>query len=480
MNTSIINKSLRWSFLGEVVSRLAQPLTFLYLMAVLGPGDYGVVAAAAMVIAFTQIFWEAGLGKALIQYEGNKKEAASTAFLLNVALGVVVSLILWLSAEFIAVELFKDLRVKNVLRLLIVQVALTAITATQVALMQEEFNFKGIFFAKFTQAVIPSVVSIFMASSGYGYWALVAGSIVGAAAHTLIIWSVSDWRPKAIFCIRTAKRLLAFGSWVMYGGLLTWFYMWADSLIISLNLTSQELGSYRTGSQVTGMVFSLILSPILPVTYSYLTKIKGEKKEKIGDQMKKIITSLSLLCFPLAAFMYIVVGPLTEYILPNKWNGLGGVISIIGVMQGISTIVGVNGEAYRSIGKPKYETFVNSIMIFVYLPVYFFSIEYGFEVFLWARLGLAALALCIHMALLSKVFGLTVRGLAFPVLRFGAGVAVVSGFAAWIGGFVNNEISSIGLRFLALICSIGVLIYLINPGIFDLKILNPKKTKEIK
>lgn len=54
-------RSFKWSILGEVFSRMIRPLVFLVLAKILVPEDFGVVAAATVVVSFSQIFWDAGL-----------------------------------------------------------------------------------------------------------------------------------------------------------------------------------------------------------------------------------------------------------------------------------------------------------------------------------------------------------------------------------------------------------------------------------
>jgi len=77
---SSVHAALKWSFLGEIASKAVTPVVFVVLARLLTPEDYGVVAAATMVISFSQIFWEAGMGKAIIQYRGDRTVAANAAF----------------------------------------------------------------------------------------------------------------------------------------------------------------------------------------------------------------------------------------------------------------------------------------------------------------------------------------------------------------------------------------------------------------
>ena len=65
-------RAFGWSFFSELVGRAVAPVLFVVLARLLTPADYGVVAAATMVISFSQVFWAAGMGKALIHFIGHR------------------------------------------------------------------------------------------------------------------------------------------------------------------------------------------------------------------------------------------------------------------------------------------------------------------------------------------------------------------------------------------------------------------------
>jgi len=85
------HSALKWSFLGEIASKAITPVVFVVLARLLTPEDFGVVVAATIVISFSQIFWEAGMGKTLIQFQGHPIAAANVAFWINIALGVLIA-----------------------------------------------------------------------------------------------------------------------------------------------------------------------------------------------------------------------------------------------------------------------------------------------------------------------------------------------------------------------------------------------------
>jgi len=88
--------ALKWSFLAKLAPKAITPTVFIVLSRLLTPEDFGVMSAAMMVLAFSQIFWEAGMGKALIQRQTDVEEAADVAFWVNLGLGVVIAGLLFL------------------------------------------------------------------------------------------------------------------------------------------------------------------------------------------------------------------------------------------------------------------------------------------------------------------------------------------------------------------------------------------------
>ena len=266
-------------------------------------------------------------------------------------------------------------------------------------------KFKKLFWVRFSTVSLPSVVSIPMALYGMGYWALVGGVILGQLSQVILLWKISKWRPNFSFNFRLAKDISRFGIWVCGAGLLTWFFAWVDSFIIGIYLGSHDLGIYRNGNQFAQLTFTLLFSPASAVLYSYFSKM-NKNKSRIREASEKVIKVLILISVPLGISIYTFSYYIEAVIFGEKWEGIGLVIGIMSLMHGFSWIVGMNGEIYRSVGKPSYETIVTGSLLIVYLVAYLISIKFGFNIFLWTRLGLALVALVFHMYVLKKAINI--------------------------------------------------------------------------
>src|SRR5687767_7401372 len=86
--------SFKWSMLTEIASKAIGPIAFIILAHILVPADFGVVAAATVIVSFCQILWDAGLSKTLVQRQERVSESANVVFWLNLGLGIVVMLLL--------------------------------------------------------------------------------------------------------------------------------------------------------------------------------------------------------------------------------------------------------------------------------------------------------------------------------------------------------------------------------------------------
>lgn len=381
---------------GELVSRAIQPLIFIVLARLLTPDDYGVMAAAVMVMSFTQIFWEAGMGKALIQRQGNIDEAANAAFWINLVIGIIISGLLLIFADAIAEHLFQDQRVSAVVQVMTLQIMLGALGSVPVALLQKDLRFNKLFWVRISTVALPGLFSIPLAWYGFSYWALVAGTLVGQLAQVIVLWRVNAWRPRRSFSSQVAIDLAKFGSWVGLTGLLAWFYIWIDSLFIGSYLGTRDLGLYRTANQFVTMIFGFLFAPVLPVLYSHLSSIQYDN-DKLRDFFMRVIRIITFISIPLAFGIYALGDELGVVVFGENWVGIGFVISILALMHGFSWVVGANGEVYRAIGRPSLETIVNISALLIYLVGYYISIQQGFITFVWTRLALAMGAMFLHI-----------------------------------------------------------------------------------
>jgi O-antigen/teichoic acid export membrane protein len=152
-------RASRWSMLAELSTKAFMPLLFICLAQILTPDDFGVVSASAILISFSQVLWDAGFTKALVQRTNDIERAAHVVFWTNVGLALIVYFVLYATADLAAV-LFKDARVCNVLRIQGLQLMPAAATAVFSALYQRQLDFRILFWSRLLTTILPGIVSL--------------------------------------------------------------------------------------------------------------------------------------------------------------------------------------------------------------------------------------------------------------------------------------------------------------------------------
>lgn len=465
MNSTLLH-SLKWSALGEIASKVLPPLFYIITARLLTPEDFGVVATSAMVVAFASILWEAGLSKALIQNQEheNLQKMSNIVLYTNMVLSVLLYIILFFSSDAIA-SFFHDERVADVLQISGLSLIIGSLMSVQTALLQKDFGFKKLFFSRFVGAIIPGIVSVALAYYGYGYWALVYGSIASMILQALILWKISHWRPSYEYDLAVAKKMFHFSKWVLLSALLSWFFIWGDIFVLGFFFTSHELGLYRTGNYFVGAIIGLVTAPIAPVMYSYFSKIQHDK-ESVKRALLLSSKVVSFFVLPIGVGLYIVQNPLSDLIFGEKWIGIASVIGYLALMHGVAWIIGLNNSAYAAVGRPDIESKILIINLFLYLAVYILSAQINFEFFLFARFMLAVVSIYVHIYASKKILNI---GFLETFVNIKYILLVLIPILAVNHLFINEYISSYFSMFLILLAS--VIVYLITIYILDKKLL---------
>ena len=91
-----------WTFSGTGIQVVVQLLTIMALGRLLTPAEFGLMGAATVVIACSQIVSQIGVGPAIIQRRVLEPVHLRVAVTLSFALGTLLGAIVWFGAEAIA------------------------------------------------------------------------------------------------------------------------------------------------------------------------------------------------------------------------------------------------------------------------------------------------------------------------------------------------------------------------------------------
>ena len=393
------------------------PAVVAYLVRVLHAEDFGVVAAAMIVIGFCQVFWDAGLSRALVQTDADERSAANVVFWTSLAIAVMAYLLVLGVAAPLA-RLFSDPRLVDVLPVIGLQILLAAAAASFIALLQRRMEFRRIFFARLSNALVAAITTLLMVGQGYSYEALIGGVLAGSLAQLVALLAASRWRPHRGYDRAVALSLWRFARWAMLTGLLAWFFVFADSLVVGAWLDTRSLGVYNTTNSLMALTLGLCVAPILPVLYSSLVKMRSSP-ENLRQSLVLTSRAIAFVVAPVCGIAIALSEPIAAVVFGPSWHGVGQILVPIALAASFSWMAVANNEAYRARGQPELETQIMLICAVVYLAGYLVAIRFGLLTFAWTRCALAAFGFTVHLWFAGRYLGIrwteSLRRLVAPV-----------------------------------------------------------------
>lgn len=349
-------KGVRWTVLGQIVIQFINILFGIILTRLLTPTDFGLIVMVTVFTAFLGVFQDLGLGSYLIFKKNSTDEDYNTVFFTHLAIGLLLSLILFFSKELI-ISFYNEPKLGLIIEFIAVIFFIQSFANIQFTKLKKKIDFKSIFLADLISISVSSLIAIYLAWTSFGYWSLVYKIVLAVIIKTICVWIFSQWRPSFVFSIISLKSALKYSYPIIGNKTTNYFMRKTDNILIGRLLGSEALGIY--GRAYSLMMFpvgqiSLVLSKVLFSSFSYI----NEDLEKLKSNWRTVNRIISFLLFPLMIFIIILAEPFTMLILGPQWEEAIEIIQIFavaGVVQGITNV----GYMFDIIGKTKLNFKIN-------------------------------------------------------------------------------------------------------------------------
>jgi O-antigen/teichoic acid export membrane protein len=385
MNNKILNATL-WSLFSEILAKVIGPIGFLILTRILSPKDFGVVAVATTILSFVYIISDLGIGKVLIQENGDEKyllKVFNNGFWINTILGLLLCILMMFFSDELAV-FFGNHESSMVIKVMAIQVLFFSLSSVQISNKKKHFDFKFLFYLRLITVGTPLLIAIPIAFAGGGYWAIVWGQVVGTLLSTLALWINSKWKPVFEINFDILKTIISKSTWNSLDQIFVWLPIGVDTYLISKNMSTIELGIYSTSKTLFSTAISLSLGAITPVMFSVFSKINTD-----DYQLQKKILSYQKKIFFLSSFMgsgvYIFRKPIEQILFNYKWIGISDVFGILFLLMCFEYFFAALVEGLRSKGFFRITAINTTMVSIISVPILYFSVKHGLIIYVIFR-----------------------------------------------------------------------------------------------
>ncbi|MBV9081672.1 MAG: MOP flippase family protein [Acidobacteriaceae bacterium] len=335
-----------WSTLAMVGRQVLTVASLATVARVVGPGAYGLMGMATVIIAFISNFRDLGTAVAIVQRPAISRTLLSSLFWINALLGVLMCLTVALTAP-LAGRFFHQPILVNILRLLSLSLLVASAGVVHNAILTRDMSFRILAFIDFGSALASYLVALVCAYAGLGVWSLVFASLTASVTTTIPYWMACGFRPRFEFHVNEVKSIAKFSSNLSAFGFVNYACRNADNAIVGRVLGTVPLGFYQMAYNMMLTPLQNISSVIAQVLFPAFSRIQDDD-ERFRSAYVRACMLTGLLTFPVMAGLAVVANPLVRALLGTKWLGTIPIFEIlapVGLVQSVMTTVGIIYQA---------------------------------------------------------------------------------------------------------------------------------------
>ena len=303
-----------FSFISQAFSWCAT----LLVARLLAPGDYGLMAMATMMTGFIQVFYEMGIGAAIVQRERVTQDELSSVFWALVFWGGILSL-LCLGLAYPTVALFGEPRLLRITQAASLLLILGPVFVVPSTLLRRQLRFKILGFVQAAAVVVACSSMVVMAYLGAGVWTLILGTIIRSIVSLTLVLLLVGWRPGLHFRYHETLPYLRFGLPVIGGQSLSYVSSQAPVFFGGRTFSASALGQYSLAYTLASIPNDKILSLITNVAYPVMSRLQNDDEQfkRFCLQVSKFV---SFVVLPLYLGGFFLADDLIPWLLGAKWQ----------------------------------------------------------------------------------------------------------------------------------------------------------------
>lgn len=255
--------------------------SLMVLARLLDPKDYGLVGMVTAVTGVFGIFKDAGLSLVTIQRPTITNEELSTLFWLNMLVGLTLGLLSFALAP-ILVMFYQESALFWVTAALATGFIFNAAGVQHSALLQRDMRFGTLSVVEIISQLASTLIGIVMALSGYGYWALVAMTLIQPALSTAMFWSTTAWVPGMPHRGVGVGSIVRFGGTATLNGLIIYVAYNLEKVLLGRFWGAEALGIYGRAFQLISIPSENLNAATGGVLFAALSRLQDD-----SDRFKK-------------------------------------------------------------------------------------------------------------------------------------------------------------------------------------------------
>ena len=432
------------------------------LARLLAPSDFGLLGIAMLAIATLETFSQTGFQAALIQKKENVESYLDTAWTVSAIRGILLFLILFLSAPLVA-KFFNSPQATLIIKVIAVSTLLSGFRNIGILFFQKEMEFDKQFFYELSATLVDLTIAITLAFMLRNVWALVWGGLAANFVRLFMSYVLHSYRPRVRLDKSEFKGLFGFGKWVLGSSALVFLVTQGDDIFVGKMLGVTALGLYQMAYLISNLPATEITHVISQVTFPAYSKLQDDVK-RLREAYLDVLKLTAFISIPMTGGIFILAPEFTEIFLGTKWMPMVPAIQVLVFAGMIRSIAATSGTLFVAIGRPRTDTAWQVVRLLVLIIfIYPFTM----------RWNLSGTSIAVLLSILVATFGFSfqvVRVIECEVQAFIKVIAlpVFNGLVmVLIILFAKDWFQYTGVTQFFMLIVIGIISYALIASLFD-------------
>jgi len=350
-------------------------LVFALLGRLLSPSQFGLAALASVFITLFTLLAEQGFSSALVQKTKVTQEDCDTAFWVSMATATAL-MVLTVALAPLAGRVFHQPHLTGVLRAMSPALVLSALAATQEALLERDFAFRSLTIRTLFGSAVGGVAGVTVAALGGGVWSLVVQILVTSAVQVVVLWAITPWRPGIAVRGASMRALRVVGLSVLGIEMFAFLNLQSDRLLIGAYLGPTALGYYYVGIRIIAITVEVQTSVIEQVSLTTLSKLRDtpERLRSAFYRLTGFSASASILTFSLLALLAPQIVPL---VFGSQWHQSVIIMQVLCLMGALNSVITFDRNALIAVNASKSALLITAVQSIVCVIVVVATLHWG-------------------------------------------------------------------------------------------------------
>ena len=457
--------SLKWVALGKVLSQIIRWAMTFWVIRLLLPEDYGVVAMADLASGFLALFIAGLFTPAIIQMKELTVKIRKQMFGLIIIVYSALFLLQLSLADAIG-AFYQSEHVTSILKVSAWLFIVKAIAVIPSAELARDMDFKRVSIISSIANITAAFTTLIMAYLNYGFWAIIVGEVVAVSMATLMIIVIKPISFLPEFGLSEIKGHLKFGGLITLHSILFYSFLHMDIAIAGRVMSAAEIGVFAIALQFALMPQKKILPLLKQVAFPAFSKIQ-DQPASINSYILKAQKLSVLITVPVFWGLASVVDLIIPIILGDKWLGAIYPTMIVLLVMPLRFSEELFNPALKSQRKVKHMLGNVVILMLILLVSIMLGLSYG-------AVGLASawacgfpLAYIVVAQRNAKLLNIKYRNIANVFIApVGAGIAML--LSVFAMKHLSSNISLLNLTFQILV---GAFVFIYAVHLLDKKLV---------